>query len=68
MKVSIALGESQLSALVSQGPTEIAEEVLRGILELLVTQLKLRTFPVHKQVTLVDTTIFSILEWLHNRS
>lgn len=63
-----APGCSHLKLHAQHKPTEVAEEVSRGILGLLVTQLKLRSFLVHKQVTLVDTMILSTLPWLHKRS
>lgn len=45
--------------------TEMAEEVLREILGLLVTQSWGLSY---KQVTLADTTILCILVWLHDKS
>lgn len=44
----------------SKQSTEGVEEVLRGIWGLMVTQLKLRTFLVHKDMTMTDYRILCI--------
>lgn len=54
------MGVFTLSIMHDIQSTQMAEEVLREILRLLVTQLKLRIYLVHKQVTLVDTTILCV--------